>query len=364
MWRKIQMELAAWYRRDDRKPLIIRGARQVGKSTLVQLAAEQLGLRLLTVNLEEPTPLAAPLARGDIDEVVLSLDLHFDVDLRKNSCLLFFDEIQARPEVIALLRYFYEKYPQIAVVAAGSLLDFELSAPGFSMPVGRTEFLHLGPMNFEEFLAATGQQRLLNYLQTYSLADEFNETAHLKLSEYLRHYLLVGGMPAVVKHWAETADLNEAFRLKSNLTTAFALDFHKYRGKVDTGLLTRLYTALPAMVGRKIKYSEMAPDVRVEKTKHALQQLYLARIAYGVNHTSAQGLPLAATQNPKVAKPLCLDVGLMLSQLGLSPSAVLESRDITLINEGQLAEQFIGQHENPHCIIGYGREDQTQSSIL
>jgi len=251
--------------------------------------------------------------------------------------------VQAVPELLKLLRYFYEKRPDLAVIAAGSLLEFELSSPQYSFPVGRVEFLHLGPMDFEEFILAAGEERLYRYLQEYNIDDSINKTAHKKLSELSRYFSIIGGMPEAVKTWREV-NLSAALKINQQLVTAYNLDFNKYKGRINTQLLTKLFQKIPQTVGDKCKYSNLEADAKSLEVRKSLEQLFLAGIVTPVYHSNANGLPLAAEQKQKSFKLLYLDVGLMSAQLGFSSDKIASVIDMELINNGSIAEQFIGQH--------------------
>lgn len=344
MWRKSQDYMAAWYAKPHRKPILIRGARQVGKTTLVKIVAEQLKLTLININLEQPLPILKDLKTNHLPTIIQGIELQYKINLKTTPCLLFFDEIQVLPALIGVLRYFYEQYPELAVIGAGSLLEFELSELKFPMPVGRTEFLHLGPMDFEEFLNACGENQLLDYMSGYELNSPFSFTAHEQLLNLLKHYLLIGGMPEAVKLWVETHQLSEVFDIKYNLVTNYVLDFNKYKTVNNVEFLTKVFKNVPAMVGEKAKYVRFDRNNRAKKVAEAIHQLSLARIISPVYHTSSNGLPLAAEKDFNIFKLLFLDVGLMLAELGLVPNLIFHAEELNLVNDGKIAEQFIGQH--------------------
>ena len=207
MKRSMENQLARWLQKSRRKPLVIRGARQVGKSTLVQNFARSQRLKLAEINLEKHGNLNGIFETNDLDIIIPELELLARTSLRQENTLLFLDEIQSTPYAIAALRYFREEMPQLPVVAAGSLLEFVLAKHDFSMPVGRVEYLHLGPMTFEEFLLAMGDDMLLSYVESFQLSQPLPQTAHEKLLQRQRQYLYIGGMPESILAFCESSSL-------------------------------------------------------------------------------------------------------------------------------------------------------------
>ena len=207
MHRKAKKFLEIWLKKNGRKPLIIRGARQVGKSTLVRLFAEKQGLKLIEVNLERYSGLAPEFASMDVKRVLREIDLGLGLgNALEQNTILFIDEIQVAPRAIQCLRYFYEELPELPVIAAGSLLEFALSEGSFSMPVGRVEYCWLGPMTFFENLEANGKSNLIRYFDDHSISDIVSENVHEQMLSYLRDYFITGGMPEAVLEFSSTAN--------------------------------------------------------------------------------------------------------------------------------------------------------------
>jgi predicted AAA+ superfamily ATPase len=335
--------LKQWKTRASRKPLVMRGARQVGKTFLVREFAREFE-NYLEINCETDLHIASYFKGNDLNEIIKLLSLHYAADIIPGKTLLFFDEIQATPELFAKLRYFYELMPDLHVIAAGSLLEFILEEHEFSMPVGRIEYLHLGPMTFSEFLLATGNNRVLDFLRAYSLSDQFPVPVHQKLVSLYKTYLVVGGMPESVKAYCSGGSYVESDRIKANILSTYVDDFNKYRKRANHTLLTAVFKTIPSLVGRKVKYSAIARDARSAEVAAALDLLCLAKICQRVYHTPARGIPLAAGRNEKAFKLLFLDVGLQCSALGLTMTHISNLDDISLVNKGELSEQFAGQH--------------------
>jgi predicted AAA+ superfamily ATPase len=340
-------DLQSWSERPARKPLVIRGARQVGKTTLVTQWANASSLTLLTVNFERNPELRQAFATHDIQQIVTALQLLTNRPIRAGETLLFLDEIQAAPEAIVALRYFYEEMPRLHVIGAGSLLEFALADAKFPMPVGRVEYMNLGPLQFENFLSAMGETALAEWLQEVSMAKlakaPLIPAIHDKYLALLRQYWVVGGLPEVVANFAADRSFSEVTRLQQNIVATFRDDFGKYSHGALKTRIQLVFDRLPTLVGRKFKYASVSHDHRAAELALALQQLCMARIAYKVQHTAANGVPLGAEAHGRQFKPLYTDVGLMCSALGLNLLG-LQREDLSLVNNGAVAEQFIGQH--------------------
>jgi uncharacterized protein len=326
-----------------RKPLLIRGARQVGKSTLVRMFAAQNNLNLIEINLEKPYKFTQYASLKDPKKLLQMMSFELAIKVRPENSLLFFDEIQQVPEMIDLLRYFYEEAPEYAVIATGSLLEFVLAEPSFSMPVGRISFLQLGPLDFMDYLMALGEDPSYDYICNYNLNDEVPELVHHKLTELLKCYILTGGMPAVVADFSIHRDLERSEKIKSEIIDTYRLDFNKYSSKTNLRLLNRCFDAMPMMVAKKMIFSHLAPDSKSRDVSLCVDQLRLAKIIYLAYRCDANGIPLRAEINPTHFKPIFLDIGLYLTMLSLNPLDIEPEKDLNLINQGALMEQFIGQ---------------------
>jgi predicted AAA+ superfamily ATPase len=335
--------LKEWKSRPERKPLVIRGARQVGKTFLVRELSKDFQ-NYVEINLETNISILSYFKNNSPKEIVELLSLHFNNKIIPGQTLLFFDEIQAAPELFAKLRFFYEQVPTLHCIAAGSLLEFILEEHEFSMPVGRIEYLHLGPMNFYEFLLSTGNDGLLDFLRKYSLGNIFPEPLHQKLISLYKTFLVVGGMPESVKSYVASSSFIDSDRIKATILSTYMDDFNKYKKRINPVLLTTVFRAAPSLVGRKVKYSAISKDHRSVEVAAALNRLILSKICFPVHHSSAQGIPLGAGRSDKVFKLLFLDVGLMCSAHGLTMANINDIDEISLVNKGELSEQYAGQH--------------------
>ncbi len=334
--------LKVWLNKANRKPLVLRGARQVGKSTLVRMFAEKEKLDLIEVNLERYLYLDEVFKTFDVDKVLKELQAIALKKLTKNS-LLFLDEIQAVPNALACLRYFKEELPELPVIAAGSLLEFTLSNHSFSMPVGRIEYGHLGPMTFKEYLGAVSPQ-LSNFLEELTLNQPLPDHTHAQLIEKQREYLFTGGMPEAIKVFVDSGSLKDVQEVHQSICDTYMDDFSKYARKKDLVLLQRTFRSIPRMIGAKVKYKNISVDDKAADVRNSLELLMKARICHGVFASKCSGLPLQAGINTKIFKPLFLDIGLVNHLLGLDWLAISRLSGNELVTEGALAEQFIGQH--------------------
>lgn len=346
--RNILKFLHSWRCKPHRKPLILRGARQVGKSYAVRQFARENFKHLLEVNFEQTPEVASILTRNSPKRAAQLLEVQYGIPVIAGETLLFLDEVQSAPEVLASLRYLFEELPALHVIAAGSLLDFTLMEHDLSVPVGRVEYAYLGPATFSEFLSAVGEDSLLGYLQNFTLqqdtAETMPEALHLKALQLVRTFMLIGGMPEAVASYATTGSLSSVEEIKRALFTSFRDDFSKYRRRVDVAALKKVFERVPRLVGTRIKYVEIDREMRSKKIADTLDLLTYARLLTKVRHSSCNGIPLGAEANESIFKLLFLDVGLLTTACQITPSELEAASELNLVNRGSLAEQFIGQH--------------------
>ena len=310
MKRAVYEDLRTWQANARRKPLILRGARQVGKTWLVRELARERKLALLEVNLERDPLLAKVFQTADPKRVFSDLALLRDHRAAPAESLLFIDEIQAAPEVLARLRWFAEEMPELPVVAAGSLLEFALADFSHSMPVGRVSYAYVEPLGFPEYLAAHGQDPLLERLRAWQPGRVISSAVHDKAWEWFDRYQMVGGMPAVVAADAQGADAKSCRDIQRDLLHTYQDDFSKYAGRIETRVLRQVLLAVVAALGEKFVYSTVGDGVKLEPARRSLEMLAAARLCKLIAHTAANGLPLAAQQNERLRKAALLDVGL------------------------------------------------------
>jgi len=336
--------LGKWLTKKRRKPLILRGARQVGKSTLVRLFAKSANLSLHEINLERHLFLDDIFKTLDMEIIIRELEALVRSPVNVQGSLLFLDEIQATPHALQALRYFYEEYPDLAVIAAGSLLEFTLADHSFSMPVGRVEYFHLYPLTFREFLEVV-EPTLLPYLDVLSPSpDSVPLAAHKRLLKKLRDYFFVGGLPEAIQTFYEEQSLLEVSDVHRSIASTYQDDFNKYAKQNDLLLIQKIFNYIPKAIGQKVKYTNISRDHRSAKVKDGISLLTKARICHKVRHSHSTGIPLAAESSDSVYKLIFMDIGLANHICGCDWRTMAAFDDRQLVNEGGIAEQFIGQH--------------------
>ena len=346
--RIIDQHLSEWAARIVHKPILLRGARQVGKSTAVRHLGESFKY-FVEINLEKQ-PDYIELFKKDLDvkRIVPQMAAMCGTPIIANETLLFIDEIQESQEAIMALRYFKEDMPNLHVVAAGSLLEFVLDdIPTFG--VGRIHSMYMFPMTFDEFLLANGEQLLLDARRQANADSPLPTPLHDKLVGLVRTFMLVGGMPESVAKWAETHDYLQCQEVQDDIITGYEADFPKYRKKIDPQLLVATMRSAATQVTNKFVYSQVAGGYKTAEVKKALDLLIKAGILIPVTHTDANGLPLGDEADESYRKLLLLDTGLMLRLLNMSmgdissvTTQILTATASDLVNKGPMAEMLAG----------------------
>jgi predicted AAA+ superfamily ATPase len=342
MDRLIEKELLKWKDQKDRLPLIVRGARQVGKSFTIEKFGKENFNNVVTLNFEFRPSFSECFESLDPDRIVSTIELMTERDLTDGNSLLFLDEIQQCPKALLALRYFKEKRPHLHVIAAGSLLEFALKEEDFSFPVGRVTFLYMRPLSFIEFLFNAGYVKLLKEFENVSLEHKLDRAVHEHALRLVREYMLVGGMPAAVKKYIETKSFLEVHRIQSALLESYRNDFGKYASKAQFKYLQKFFDRAPFLVGQTLKYVKVDQEARPRELKVALDQLCWTGLINRVFQTSANGIPLQSEINEKKFKLVFLDIGLMQNANKIDPKIIL-NEEIWQQNEGALAEQLVGQ---------------------
>jgi len=340
MERAVDQELTRWKQDQQRKVLLVRGARQVGKTYSIR----KLGLgfkNFVEVNFEEIPGVKTFFEKSlNPHELCEKLSIYFKTPLKPGQTLLFLDEIQACPNAIRSLRFFYEKMPELHVVAAGSLLEFALEEiPSFA--VGRIKSLFMYPMTFSEFLIAAGEERLEKLILKSSPDNPMDLVLHEITLDKLKIFQLIGGMPAVVKTYLEEKDLALCQEVIDDILTTIKDDFAKYKKKFPVVRLQEVFDSIVYQSGNKFKYSNISGE-KCQVYKDALELLVKAGLAHKVYHTAARGVPLGAQLDDKKFKVLLLDTGIFQRVLGLDISSYIVSDFSSIINKGNLAELFVG----------------------
>jgi len=345
--RLIDNYLKEWALRPVRKPLLLRGARQVGKSTAVRQLGKQFE-NFVEINLEKQ-PSFIQFFQGDLDvkRIVPQLSAMVGKPIVAAQTLLFIDEIQASAEAIMALRFFKEDMPDLHVIAAGSLLEFALETlPTFG--VGRIHSMFVYPMTFDEFLTACGEQLLLEARNNATAKTPLALPLYEKLVGVFRSYMLVGGMPEVVAKWVETRDYLACQEVQDDIVLTYQDDFPKYRKRVDPTLLRLTLQSVALQIGNKFVYSQVGGGYSTNEVKKALEMLTLAGIITPVMHTNANGLPLGSEADSTYRKMLLLDSGLLLRWLNMTgdtselTAQILTNSATDLVNKGALTEMIAG----------------------
>ena len=339
--RKIDNDLQTWKNAPRRKPLLIRGARQVGKSSAVRKLGESFKY-YVEVNLEKQLALKAFFTENiDVKKTCTNLSATTGIPIIAGETLLFIDEIQSCVPAIMALRYFKEDYPDLHVIAAGSLLEFALEeVPSFA--VGRIRSLYMYPFSFDEFLSAQGLQIQVDFKRKASPPSPLVEPFHKQMVEQVKTFLLVGGMPEAVSEWIETHDYLTCSHVHSDIMDTYRNDFSKYKKRVSPDLLRQILRSVALQIGEKFVFNQAAEGVRSTQVKEALRLLALAGLITPVTHTAANGIPLGAEENEKYIKYLFLDTGLLLTLLNIPAANILLASDVDLVNKGAITEVLAG----------------------
>jgi hypothetical protein len=312
----------------------------VGKTYTINEFANSQFLNSVNVNLEESPELKNIFKSTNPKSIVQELSILTNTDIKPGETLLFIDEIQACPEAIVSLRYFYEQIPELHIIAAGSLLDHTLSEIKLSMPVGRVEFCYMYPMNFREFLWAITENKLVDYLDNYTFGIPFSEAIHKKLLDIMRYYFFIGGMPEAVKVFVDSQKLIEVERVHSSILTSLQYDFAKYGSRSQQRHLSKVLDYVAQNTGKKIKYVNIDKEIRSINLKEAFYKLEMSRVVNLVKHTASSGVPLTTHINNDIFKAFFLDIGLANH---ICKIQLIDPLTILTINEGALAEQFANQ---------------------
>ncbi len=346
--RIIDRYLSEWATRPIHKPILLRGARQVGKSTAVRHLGESFKY-YVEINLEKQSNYIDLFKKDlDVTRIVPQMAAMCGTPIVPNETLLFIDEIQESQEAIMALRYFKEDMPNLHVIAAGSLLEFVLDEiPTFG--VGRIHSVYMFPMTFDEFLLANGEQLLLDARGQANIDAPLPAPLHEKMIGLMRTFMLVGGMPESVVKWVQTHDFLQCQEVQDDIITGYEADFPKYKKKVDPQLLIATMKSAATQATRKFVYSRVPGEYKTAEVKKALDLLIKAGILIPVTHSSGNGLPLGDEADESIRKILLLDTGLMLRLLNMTmgdtsaiTAQILTATAADLVNKGPMAEMLAG----------------------
>lgn len=346
--RMIDDVLLQWKNSSKHKPLLLRGARQTGKSSSIRHLGEQFEF-YVEINLERQKQIQT-LFKNDLDvrRIVAEISSITQTPVIEGRTLLFFDEIQESKEVISALRFFWEDMPNLHVIAAGSLLEFALEEIS-SFGVGRINSVFMYPMSFDEFLLAQGYNGLYDMKRKGSGTEPLSDITHEKLVELFRTFIMVGGMPEAVATWVESKDYLQCQNIHNEIVTTYEDDFGKYSRKSNPMLIRATLRSIAHQTGNKFIYSRVGQEHKSAAIKEALHWLVLAGLTTPVLCTAGNGLPLGAEANANIAKYLYLDSGLLLSMLNMSfgnigqlTEQILLSSATDLVNKGSITEMIAG----------------------
>jgi len=339
--RSIEKELIKWKNAESHKPILLRGARQVGKTQVVRHFSQQFE-HFLEINFESDKKIHS-LFDGNFhtSEIIENLSAIYNIPVISKKTLLFFDEIQTCIPAIQSLRFFYEQIPDLHIIAAGSLLEFAIAEiPSFG--VGRIRSMYMYPLSFQEFLAAFGEEKLIELKNSSSPQKPVTQAVHEKLTTYLRKFFIIGGMPEVVASFVEFSDYSKCQRIINDLLISLNDDFAKYKRLVPVVRIRDVFLSVVKQTGSKFMFSKTQSQDNHKQIKEALNLLILAGLVLPVTHSDANGLPLGAEANAKKQKMLIFDSGVYLKILNTNISELILSPDFNLVNRGELAELFVG----------------------
>ncbi len=368
MKRDLEADLREWKNQEGRMPLLLRGARQVGKSFTVEKFGREEFNQCVILNFEQHPEYKRCFQTLEPQKIIDLIELLTGVTIQAGSTLLFLDEIQECPEAIMALRYFKEQMPALHIIGAGSLLEFVLNNDNFKMPVGRIQFMYLRPLSFGEYLEASGNAKLRNYLNTVHVGDTIEQVVHERLLSLVREYYILGGMPAVISKYLTSKSLAQCQNLQADILLGFRKDFGKYARRMPHTHLETIFTKAPGLIGGWLKYTALDPDTAHATLKNALKKLCDAGLIILVYATSGAGLPMISHSNEKKFKILFLDVGLVKQACNLDLE-LLFKQDLLLVNKGALAEQFVGQEllaymgkRESNTLFAWTREEKSSTA--
>lgn len=339
--RKIDIELEKWKIESAHKPLLVRGARQVGKTKTIREFAKSFE-NFIEINFEE-TPRLKALFADDLSPASIceNISAIYKTNIVPGKTLFFLDEIQECPQAIASLRFFYEKMPDLHIISAGSLLEFALSIiPTFG--VGRIRSMFMYPLSFSEYLDGAGEHQLLENIRRANPTKQMNKILHARSIELLQKFICLGGMPEVIATYIETGNLHKCQQLLDDLIISIKTDFAKYKKRTPVTRLSEVFQSVVSQAGQKFVYSKACSQANHNQIKEALQLLITAGLVVPITHSSSNGLPLGAEANPQKQKMLLFDTGIFQRIMGLDLADFLLSKKFDAINKGNVAEQFVG----------------------
>lgn len=338
-------KLIKWKNKPNRKPLVIQGARQVGKTWLMKEFGKTQYQKIAYINFENNERMIRLFSDDiDIERIITGLEIETDIKITPDDTLIIFDEIQENPNALNALKYFYENAPQYQIVSAGSLLGVALTHQGKSFPVGKVDFMNLYPMTFCEFLDALGEDKLCETIQShdFQLISIFKD----KYINWLKTYIYVGGMPEVVASFAQNKDFKEVRELQNNLLKSYVNDFSKHISSVSIPKVNMIWQSIPTQLAKenpKFIYGQLKTGARAKEFEDALNWLVKCGLVYQVNKITKPGMPIYSYEDVSSFKLYLLDTGLLCAMSLLDAKALLDGDAIFEEFKGSLTEQYVLQ---------------------
>lgn len=344
MYRYAIENLDKWKKSKNRKPLIIEGARQVGKTWIMKEFGKKSYNKTVYINFDSNVQMAELFSIDlNVERIIMGLELYAGHKINPSDTLIIFDEVQEVPKALSSLKYFYENAPEYHIVCAGSLLGIALHE-GTSFPVGKVDFLKLYPLSFKEFLVAIGLERFAELLdkKDYAMIKSFKQT----YIDALKQYYYVGGMPEVVASFAEEKDFNEARKIQKRILTAYEQDFSKHAPKEIVPKIRMLWNSIPSQLAKENKkfiYGLIREGARAKEYETAIMWLSDCGLAHKVSRINAPNIPLKAYEDLKAFKLFIVDVGLLGAMVGLNQRTLLNGNELFVEFKGALTEQYVMQ---------------------
>ena len=344
MRRDLLDDLRKWKEDESRKPLILKGVRQCGKTYLLEEFGEKYYQDTAYFNFEENDALKEVFDKDyDIPRIMFELDLQHQKKIEPQNTLIIFDEIQECGRALTSLKYFCEKAPEYHIVCAGSLLGIALQNH-LSFPVGKVDFMTLYPMSYTEFLRGCGEDTLADFVKNYKKGDSLPKIAANKLEEYLRQYYIVGGMPEAVDSWRKKHDIQAVERIQQNIINSYELDFAKHAPTKEFPKLQAIWRSIPEQLSKENKkfiFSQVKASWRAKDLEDALEWLIGAGLVYKVRRIEKPFLPLSAYAEDRAFKLYMADIGILRKLSKLPYDIILNSTDIYKEFKGALAENYV-----------------------
>lgn len=350
MKRHAEVELAGWFAAPDRRPLLLRGPRQIGKSTLVRQAAAIVGADLWEVNLARQNELRGPFERLEVAQILMEIEIAVRHPVGQGRGLLFFDNIQAIPQALPALRRLHQERPELAVIAAGTGLDLDSAPFASGSSGGSLDCFHLGPVSFLEFVAATEGAALADFVRSWRFGAPWSQTAHEALRSCLRGYLMCGGMPEAAAAFAASHDVLRVQSIHRTILETYRDELSRHCSRSEAEKVRRIFTLIPASLGQKLRWAKVSPAWKSVHSRRAFERLEREGIVTAARHSEGTAVPLSASANTgNGLKVFFLDGALAQTASGVELTTFENSSSARFISDDPTVMQFVGQHlRQPH----------------